>query len=177
MGVKNDRWIIQHGHEIFQPFESELVKTGISYGPGSYGYDIRLSNEFLVPPSGAIFDPKNPPGFRKVIADIFRLPPSSHVLGRSLEYVKVPRDTLVLCTGKSTYARSGLIVNITPLEPEWEGYITISLVNASSHTIFLYSGEGIAQLVFLGAEEVCERSYRDRKGKYQKQKDITPSKV
>lgn len=178
MGVKNDRWILEKGKEIFSPFEKELVKAGvISYGVGSYGYDIRLGKEFLVPEGNYTLDPKGENNFRKVIADIVKLPPHRFVLGKSFEYVKIPRETIALCTGKSTYARCGILINITPLEPEWEGYITIAISNIGSRSVYLYSGEGIAQVIFFSGEEVCRISYRDRKGKYQKQKEVTPSRI
>ena len=177
MGVKNDKWLKKHGHQIFHPFVPLCVSEGISYGVGSYGYDVRLGREFLIPPQNGTMDPKHPPRFKRVIADVIKAPPSSVILGMSMEYLKIPRDTLAICTGKSTYARAGLIVNITPLEPEWEGHITISLINATSHHIMLYAGEGIAQVIFFSADEVCEISYRDRKGKYQAQKNVTPSIV
>lgn len=178
MCVKNDKWLREKGREIFHPFEEKLIRKGvISFGVSSYGYDIRLGREFLIPAGKYPLDPKGQNSYRKILADVIKLPPHSHILGCSLEYVKIPRETIAICTGKSTYARCGIMVNITPLEPEWEGYITISISNTSSRPVFLYASEGIAQIIFLSAFEPCEESYRERKGKYHEQKSITPSKV
>ncbi len=199
--VKNDRWIKEMaGKGMITPFADRmLVKTGISFGLGSYGYDMRLSDEFRVfkPPvfktgpgnttdgekekekNEKILDPKNcgPECFEALNGPSCIIPAGSFVLGRSLEYFKLPRDIIVLSTGKSTYARCGVVVNVTPLEPEWEGYVTISISNTGPLPVKLYAGEGISQLVFLGAQEPCQVSYADKAGKYQAQKGITHSKA
>ena len=168
---------------MIEPFEdNRLVKLDkkISWGVSSYGYDIKLSDEFLVPHNGSelIVDPKNfdLSKFKKVKTENYTIAANNFVLGKSFEYFRIPRDILVVVFGKSTYARCGLIVNITPLEPEWEGYITIAIINPLNHKITIYANEGIAQAVFLKAENLCEISYKDKKGKYQAQKDITPSR-
>ena len=166
-------------HEMMKPFEPRQIRdNNISYGLSSYGYDIRLADEFklfkgLV--GQDIIDPK------KVAPDLFEdfkgenciIPPNSFILARSLEYFKIPRNVLALCTGKSTYARIGVIVNVTPLEPCWEGYLTIEISNTSPCPVKLYAKEGIAQIVFFEAAQVCEIAYSDRKGRYQSQKTIT----
>lgn len=188
--VKNDRWIKEMAQKgMIEPFADRmLVKTGISYGLGSYGYDMRLSEEFKVFRTGRaadaggnkdVLDPKNcgPECFEPANGPSCVIPPGSFVLGRSLEYFRLPRDIIVLSTGKSTYARCGVIVNVTPLEPEWEGFVTISISNTGPMPVRLYAGEGISQLVFLGAHEACQVSYADKAGKYQAQKGITHSKA
>jgi dCTP deaminase len=156
-------------------------KGRISYGISSYGYDFRLADEYKIPDFSSVqnLDPKKADKvkFRDHKGSYCLLPPNSFILGRSLEYFNIPRDIIVLCYGKSTYARSGIIVNVTPLEPEWEGYITISLVNTTPVAVKVYSGEGIAQAVFIRADSECKVSYADRKGKYQAQKQIHISKV
>jgi dCTP deaminase len=156
------------------------VRKGISWGVSSYGYDISLSDEFSVfDPTGVDeIDPKNgdQKGFTSVQADSILIPANSFALGRTREYFKIPRDVITICFGKSTYARSGVIVNVTPFEPEWEGYATISLSNTSPCPVRVYANEGIAQLLFLQTDESCLCSYRDKKGKYQGQKKITQSK-
>lgn len=169
-------------YKMIEPFEdSRLIKLDkkISWGISSYGYDIKLSDEFLVPQDSADFvvDPKNfdLSKFKKVKAENYIISSNNFVLGKSFEYFRVPRDILVIVFGKSTYARCGLVVNITPLEPEWEGYVTISIVNPLNHKIKIYANEGIAQAVFLKAKNLCQISYKDKKGKYQAQKDITPA--
>lgn len=181
----SDKEIVQYvkKYKMIEPFEDvRLVKLDkkISWGLSSYGYDIRLSDEFLVPQEDKdiVVDPKNfdVSKFKKVKAQEYTISPNNFVLARSLEYFKIPRDILVVVFGKSTYARCGLVVNITPLEPEWEGYITISIINPLNHKIKIYSNEGIAQVVFLKTENLCEISYKDKKGKYQAQKDITPAR-
>jgi dCTP deaminase len=182
MGVKSDRWIIEMatGHRMIEPFEPEQVRRGISFGVSAYGYDFSLSNEFKVPnDSGADeIDPKNnpPENYTDHIADSILIPPGSFILARSREYFRIPRDVITICTGKSTYARCGVIVNVTPFEPEWEGFATISLSNTGQKPVRVYAHEGIAQLLFLEASEVCQVSYGDKKGKYQAQKKITLSK-
>jgi len=167
---------------MIDPFQDEQVRKGvISFGVSAYGYDIRLADDFKVPKPqpGKVIDPKNfnEDNFIHFKTDVCQIPANSYVICRSFEYLRIPRDVLVICFGKSTYARSGVVVNITPLEPEWEGYITISVSNTSPFPARLYANEGLAQLVFLGAEEVCMTSYADKKGKYQAQKDIVLPKV
>lgn len=182
MAVKSDRWIIEmaRSHEMIKPFSPEQVRKGISFGVSSYGYDISLADEFKLfqPDSVSELDPKNDNSacFRTVRAPSVLLPANSFLLARSREYFKIPRDILTICTGKSTYARSGVIVNVTPFEPEWEGFATISLANTAPVPVRIYGNEGIGQLIFLEASEVCATSYRDKKGKYQAQKEITHSK-
>lgn len=182
MSVRSDQWIIEmaRSHDMIKPFSEEQIRTGISFGVSSYGYDISLSDEFKVlDPSGLTeIDPKADLSahFKDVKADSIIIPPNSYILARTKEYFKIPRDTITICLGKSTYARSGVIVNVTPFEPEWEGYATISLSNTSGLPARVYANEGIAQLLFLGADQVCAVSYADKKGKYQAQKEITLSK-
>ncbi len=180
---KNDRWIIDKASRgMIEPFNESLRTEGvISSGVGSYGYDMRIADEFKIfrGRPGSVLDPKSTePGlFEYFKGNICVIPPNSFVLGRSLEYFRIPRDVLVICFGKSTYARSGVVVNVTPLEPEWEGHVTISVSNTSPVPVKLYANEGIAQLVFLGAEQLCATSYADRSGKYQAQKEITHSRT
>lgn len=182
MGVKSDRWIkeMARGHQMIEPFEEEQVRKGISFGVSAYGYDFRLADEFKIPlpPPGGVIDPKqsNELQFQDVSADSLVIPAGSYVLGRTFEYFRIPRDVITICTGKSTYARSGLVVNVTPFEPEWEGFATLSLANTAAFPVRVYAHEGIGQLLFIEAAEICEVSYRDKKGKYQAQKSITPSK-
>jgi len=180
--VKNDRWIIDMAEKgMIEPFNCEQVRKGvISFGVSSYGYDIRIADEFKVPnPAGGVIDPKNidDSHFNDFKGDVCEMPANSYVICRSLEYLRIPRETLALCFGKSTYARSGVVVNITPLEPEWEGYITISVANTSPFPVRLYANEGIAQIVFIEAKNLCETSYADKKGKYQAQKGIVLPKI
>lgn len=181
--VKNDKWIREMAEKgMITPFDANQVRKGvISYGVSSYGYDMRIFDEFKIFEAGEnkIIDPKNfsETHFTDFKGDVCIVPPNSYVLARSFEYFKIPRDVLVICLGKSTYARSGVIVNVTPLEPEWEGYITISISNTAPVPAKLYSNEGLAQLIFLGASESCETSYADKAGKYQAQKNITLSKT
>ncbi|RMG74356.1 MAG: dCTP deaminase [Nitrospirae bacterium] len=181
--VKNDRWIKEMAKKgMIEPFNDKQVRKGvISYGVSSYGYDMRISDEFkiftninntIVDPKG--FDPKSFVDFK---GDVCIIPPNSFVLGRSVEYFRIPRDVIVICLGKSTYARCGLVVNVTPLEPEWEGHVTIEISNTTPLPAKIYANEGIAQILFLGAEEVCETSYRDKTGKYQAQRGITLPKI
>jgi len=169
-----------HDCEMIKPFAQEQVRKGISFGVSSYGYDISLSDEFkILEPLGLKeIDPKAGllPNFRDVKADSVLVPANSYALGRSREYFKIPRDIITICFGKSTYARSGLVVNITPFEPEWEGFATISLSNTAPVPVRIYANEGIGQLIFLEASEICRVSYKDKKGKYQGQQDITLSK-
>ena len=184
MSLKNDAWIrrMAREHRMIEPFVEGQVRSGvISYGLSSYGYDIRVADEFkiftnvhaaMVDPKA--FDPKSMVDFQ---GEVCIIPPNSFVLARSVEYIRVPRDVLVICIGKSTYARCGIIVNVTPLEPEWEGYITIEISNTTPLPAKIYANEGIAQLVFLQADEPCEVSYADKKGKYQRQTGIVLPKV
>jgi dCTP deaminase len=177
--VKSDRWIREMAAKgMIEPFADEGVKEGvISFGLSSYGYDMRLSDVYRKLTAGDR-DPIDPKTFRlerleEVKAPEIVVPPNEFVIARSLEYFRIPRDTLTLCSGKSTYARCGVIVNVTPFEPEWEGYATIAVSNTGPAPVKLYSGEGIAQIIFLTAHEPCLRSYADKKGRYQAQKDIT----
>ncbi len=179
MGLKNDAWIRRMAREqgMIEPFVESQVRSGvISYGLSSYGYDIRIADEFKIFTNvhSAVVDPKafNPRSMVNFQGEVCIIPPNSFVLARSVEYIRVPRDVLVLCIGKSTYARCGIIVNVTPLEPEWEGYITIEISNTTPLPAKVYAYEGIAQLIFLEADEVCEVSYADKKGKYQGQRGI-----
>ncbi|MDP2167343.1 MAG: dCTP deaminase [Thermodesulfovibrionales bacterium] len=181
--LKSDRWIKDKAQAgMITPFEdSRLIKGVISFGVSSYGYDMRISDEFKIfsAPASSVVDPKGmgPENFIDFKGDICIIPPNSFALGRSVEYLKIPRDVLALCFGKSTYARCGIVVNVTPLEPEWEGHVTISVSNTSPLPAKIYSGEGIAQVVFLGAGALCETSYADKSGKYQAQAGITLSKT
>ena len=184
MGVLPDRWIHEMAKKrrMIEPFAAQRQRTGkISFGASSYGYDFRLSNEYKIPDLGTIksLDPKRMEQirFRDYTGETCRIPAHSFVLGRSLEYFRIPRHVIVICQGKSTYARCGIVVNVTPLEPEWEGFITLAVVNTSPVAAKVYSGEGIAQLVFIRSEGECAISYADRKGKYQSQKQIRLSRV
>ena len=182
--IQNDRWIkeMAAGKAIIEPFESSLIKDGvISFGPSSFGYDFRVSNEFMhFRPSSqtANLDPKNMSEdlFETEESDECIIPPNRFVLAKSLEYFRIPRNILGICTGKSTYSRCGILVNITPLEPEWEGHITFPIYNTAPLPARIYPGEGIAQVIFLEGLPP-DTSYADRKGKYQAQKNITLSKV
>lgn len=181
--IKNDRWIKRTAleHKMIEPFEERQVKEGtISYGLSSYGYDLRLSDEFkILSETTSIVDPKNlgPESFKNIKGNICTIPPNSFVLGRSIEYFRIPRKVLTICVGKSTYARCGIITNITPFEPEWEGYVTLGISNTSPFPARIYANEGIAQVIFFECDEECAISYADRKGKYQSQKDITLPKI
>ncbi|NOX21032.1 MAG: dCTP deaminase [Nitrospirae bacterium] len=181
--VKNDRWIKEMAAKgMIEPFNDKQVREGvISYGVSSYGYDMRISDEFKIFTNinSTIVDPKgfDPKSFIDFKGEVCIIPPNSFVLGRSVEYFRIPRDVIVICLGKSTYARCGLVVNVTPLEPEWEGHVTIEISNTTPLPAKIYANEGIAQLLFLGAQEVCETSYKDKTGKYQAQKGITLPKI
>ncbi len=183
MGVKSDRWIAQmcRKHEMIVPFTPRQVKKGISYGLSSYGYDIRVANEFKIftNVNSSIIDPKNfnPNSFIDIKAKSIIVPPNSFALARSVEYFKIPREVITICLGKSTYARCGIIVNVTPFEPEWEGYATLEISNTTPLPARIYANEGIAQILFIGADEICRVSYKDKKGKYQGQKSITLPKT
>jgi dCTP deaminase len=181
--IKNDRWIKEMAKKgMIEPFHNDQIKKGvISYGVGSYGYDMRLSDDFKVftTVNNTIIDPKNMSvnSFVDYKGDFCIIPANSFVLGRSVEYFRISRDVLVICLGKSTYARCGLVVNVTPLEPEWEGYVTIEISNTGPLPAKIYANEGIAQLIFMQGSEICEKSYADKKGKYQAQKKITLAKM
>lgn len=181
--VKNDRWIREMAQKgMIDPFDGESIKKGvISSGVSSYGYDMRIADEFQIfsPVGQPIVDPKNfdQKNLTDFRGDVCIVPPHSFVLAKSFEYFRIPRDVLVICLGKSTYARCGIVINVTPLEPEWEGYITISVSNTGPLPVRLYAHEGIGQLVFLQSSEVCETSYADKKGKYQAQKTITTARI
>ncbi len=184
MSVMPDTWIREMAkkHGMIEPFADQGKRAGkISYGTSSYGYDFRLAKEFKIPDFSTVkhFDPKKMDQirFRDHNGGPCLIPPNSFILGRSLEYFRIPRDILVICQGKSTYARSGVLVNVTPLEPEWEGFLTIAVVNTTPVPARIYPGEGIAQLIFMSAHTVCKTSYADRKGKYQGQKQIRLSRV
>ncbi len=177
--VKNDKWIKEMAKKgMIEPFNSKQVRKGvISYGVSSYGYDMRISDEFKIFTNinNTVVDPKkfDPKSFVDYKGDICIIPPNSFALASSVEYFRIPRDVLVICLGKSTYARCGIVVNVTPLEPEWEGHVTIEISNTTPLPAKIYANEGIAQLIFLQASEVCEISYKDKAGKYQAQRGIT----
>lgn len=177
--VKNDRWIRDKAAKgMIEPFSENQVREGvISFGVSSYGYDMRISGEFKIFTNinNTIVDPKNfdPRSFVDYKGEVCIIPPNSFALGHSIEYFKIPRDVLVICLGKSTYARCGIVVNVTPLEPEWEGHVTIEISNTTPLPARIYANEGIAQLLFIQGSEVCETSYADKSGKYQAQKGIT----
>ena len=184
MSVLPDRWIreMSRKHKMIVPFaEGKTRKGKISFGASSYGYDFRLADEYKIPDfsSAKAADPKNMDAlaFSDFKGRACLIPPNSFILGRSLEYFRIPRDVITLCQGKSTYARSGVFINVTPLEPEWEGYITMAIVNYAPVPARVYSGEGIAQLVFIRAESECAVSYADKKGKYQAQTEIVVARV
>jgi len=185
MGVKSDTWIrkMAKEHSMIDPFVDGQVREGaISYGLSAYGYDIRVSNEFKVFTNvyNTVVDPKHfdEKSFVEIItSDVCIIPPNSFALARTVEYFRIPRSTITLCVGKSTYARCGIIVNVTPFEPEWEGFVTLEISNTTPLPARIYANEGIAQVLFFEADEMCEVSYADKKGKYQKQVGITPPKV
>ncbi|KPJ63062.1 deoxycytidine triphosphate deaminase [candidate division WOR-1 bacterium DG_54_3] len=180
MPIKSDKWIrrMARKRQMIVPFSERQIKKGvISYGLSSYGYDIRVADEFKVftNVNTTIVDPKN--FDQKSLIDVkgkfCLIPPNSFILARTVEYFKIPRNILTICLGKSTYARCGIIVNVTPFEPEWEGYATLEISNTTPLPAKIYANEGIAQIIFLEADEICEVSYKDKKGKYQEQKKIT----
>jgi dCTP deaminase len=184
MGLKPDHWIEEQAvkHKMIEPFEANQVRSGvISYGVSSYGYDIRVANEFKIFTNihSAIVDPKN---FDEKSMIDFKgseciIPPNSFALARTIEYFRIPRSVLTICLGKSTYARCGIIVNVTPFEPEWEGYVTLEISNTTPLPAKIYANEGIAQVLFFEGDEECRISYADKKGKYQKQQDIVLPKL
>ncbi|HLS17430.1 MAG TPA: dCTP deaminase [Paenalcaligenes sp.] len=183
MGIKNDRWIRERAAKgMIEPFEAGQVREVdgqriVSYGTSSYGYDVRCAREFKIFTNinSSIVDPKNfdENSFVDFEGDICIIPPNSFVLARTMEYFRIPRDVLTICLGKSTYARCGIIVNVTPLEPEWEGYVTLEFSNTTPLPAKIYAGEGCAQMLFIGGDQECEVSYRDRGGKYQGQTGVT----
>ncbi len=183
MSIKSDRWIRQAAEAgMIEPFEPGQVRTVedrrvISYGTSSYGYDVRCADEFKIFTNinSTIVDPKafDEKSFVDFRGDVCIIPPNSFALARTVEYFRIPRDILTICVGKSTYARCGIIVNVTPLEPEWEGHVTLEFSNTTPLPAKIYAGEGCAQMLFLGGDDVCEVSYRDRNGKYQGQRGVT----
>ena len=184
MTIQPDHWIrkMAHEHGMIESFvEKQVSSHVISYGVSSYGYDVRIADEYkiftdvfsaIVDPK--MFDPKSMVDFK---GDVCIIPPNSFVLARTIEYFRIPRNVLTICVGKSTYARCGLIVNVTPFEPEWEGFVTLEISNTTPLPAKVYSNEGIAQVLFFTADEECETSYKDRKGKYDKQTGVVPAKV
>jgi dCTP deaminase len=170
-------------HGMIEPFVEGQVNNGvISYGLSSYGYDVRVGSDFKVFTNayGAVVDPKafDPKSFVDMKTDTFiNVPPNSFALARTIEYFRIPRNVITICVGKSTYARCGIIVNVTPFEPEWEGHVTLEISNTTPLPARIYANEGIAQVLFLESDQVCERSYADKKGKYQKQQGITLPKI
>jgi dCTP deaminase len=183
VGVKSDTWIKKKCLEsdMIRPFSPRQIRKGISYGLSSYGYDIRVANEFKIftNANSSIIDPKkfSRDSFVDVKAKSILVPPNSFALARTVEYFKIPRDVITVCLGKSTYARCGIIVNVTPFEPEWEGHATLEISNTTPLPAKIYANEGIAQILFIGADEICRVSYKDKKGKYQGQKSITLPKT
>ncbi len=184
MALKSDRWIRRMAleHDMINPFAERQVREHvISYGLSSYGYDLRVADEFKIftDVNCTVVDPKNfdERSFVTVRSDCAIIPPNSFALARSVEYFKIPRDVLTICVGKSTYARCGIIVNVTPFEPEWEGFVTLEISNTTPLPAKIYAHEGLCQIVFFQSDEPCEVSYRDRKGKYQAQTGIVLPKV
>jgi dCTP deaminase len=184
MTVKSDRWIrrMAQEHRMIDPFTDEQVRQGvISYGLSSYGYDVRIADDFKVFTNinSTIVDPKHfdPRSFVDFKGEVCVIPPNSFALARTVEYFRIPRDVLVITLGKSTYARCGIIVNVTPLEPEWEGIVTLEVSNTTPLPARIYAGEGVAQMLFFQSDEPCETSYADKKGKYQAQQGLTLPRV
>jgi dCTP deaminase len=187
MSIKSDKWIRRMAEQgMIEPFESGQVRDSergrvISYGTSSYGYDVRCSDEFKIFTNinSAIVDPKDfdSDSFVNVKSDVCIIPPNSFALARTVEYFRIPRDVLTICLGKSTYARCGIIVNVTPLEPEWEGHVTLEFSNTTTLPAKIYANEGVAQMLFFSGDEVCETSYKDRGGKYQGQTGVTLPKA
>ena len=182
--IKADRWIKKMAleHPMIEPFEDRQVRAGvISYGLSSYGYDIRVADEFKVFTNinSTVVDPKDfdARSFVDVKASVCIIPPNSFALSKTVEYFRIPRDVLTVCVGKSTYARCGLIVNVTPFEPEWEGFVTLEISNTTPLPAKVYANEGIAQVLFFQSDETCEVSYADKKGKYQGQQGLTLPKL
>ena len=189
MSIKSDKWIkkMSINEDMINPFSENQVRLDesgnklISYGVSSYGYDVRCSNEFKVFTNihSAIVDPKSfdEKSFVNIESDVFVIAPNSFALARKIEYFKIPRNVLTVCLGKSTYARCGIIVNVTPLEPEWEGHVTLEFSNTTNLPAKIYAGEGVAQMLFFESDEECETSYKDRGGKYQGQTGVTLPKT
>ena len=189
MSIKSDKWIkeMAKSHKMIDPFESEQVRFGkkeerlISYGTSTYGFDVLCSNEFKVFTNihSATVDPKNfdEDSFVDVKSNVCVIPPNSFALASTIEYFRIPRNVLTICLGKSTYARCGIIVNVTPLEPEWEGHVTLEFSNTTNLPARIYAGEGVAQMIFFESDEDCETSYKDRGGKYQGQVGVTLPKT
>ena len=184
MGLKPDHWIRKMALEerMIEPFETSQVRNGvISFGVSSYGYDIRVADELKIFTNvySAIVDPKHfdPKSMVDYKGEVCVIPPNSFALARTIEYFRIPRSVLTICLGKSTYARCGIIVNVTPFEPEWEGFVTLEISNTTPLPAKIYANEGIAQVLFFQADEECEISYADKKGKYQKQQDIVLPKL
>jgi dCTP deaminase len=188
MSIKSDKWIRRMASEcrMIEPFEPGQVKEVdgqriVSYGTSSYGYDVRCADEFKLFTNvySAIVDPKNfdSKSFVDIKDDYVVIPPNSFALARTIEYFRIPRNVMTICLGKSTYARCGIIVNVTPFEPEWEGFVTLEFSNTTPMPAKIYANEGVAQVLFFEADEVCETSYKDRGGKYQGQHGVTPPKL
>ena len=188
MSIKSDKWIrrMAQQHGMIDPFEPGQVRETnghkiVSYGTSSYGYDVRCSDEFKVFTNvySTVVDPKNfdEKSFVDIKADVCLIPPNSFALARTVELFRIPRNVLTICLGKSSYARCGIVVNVTPLEPEWEGYVTLEFSNTTPLPAKIYANEGVAQMLFFESDEVCETSYKDRGGKYQGQKGVTLPKV
>ncbi len=188
MSIKSDRWIRRMVEQsgMIDPFEPGQVRENgsgriVSYGTSSYGYDVRCASEFKIFTNinSAVVDPKafDASSFVDVDSDVCVIPPNSFALARTVEYFRIPRNVLTICVGKSTYARCGIIVNVTPLEPEWEGHVTLEFSNTTSLPAKIYANEGVAQMLFLESDEVCETSYKDRGGKYQGQRGVTLPKA
>ncbi len=184
MSIKPDHWIrrMAEQHKLIDPFVPNQVRERdneriISYGTSSYGYDVRCANEFKIFTNinSSVVDPKSfdEKSFVDVVDDVCIIPPNSFALARTVEYFHIPRNILTICLGKSTYARCGIIVNVTPLEPEWEGHVTLEFSNTSPLPAKIYAGEGVAQVLFFEADEICEVSYGDRGGKYMRQQGVT----
>ncbi len=184
MGLKPDHWIVRMAreHRMIEPFEDGQVRDGvISYGVSSYGYDIRVADEFKIFTNiySAVVDPKHF-DTRSMVdfkGEVCVIPPNSFALARTVEYFRIPRSVLTVCVGKSTYARCGIIVNVTPFEPEWEGFVTLEISNTTPLPARIYANEGIAQVLFFEADEECRQSYAEKKGKYQKQQTIVLPKL
>jgi dCTP deaminase len=188
VSIKSDKWIrrMASEHGMIEPFEAGQVRSDgakrlISYGTSSYGYDVRCSREFKVFTNinSATVDPKrfDEDSFVDVVGDVCVIPPNSFALASTVEYFRIPRNVLTICLGKSTYARCGIIVNVTPLEPEWEGHVTLEFSNTTTLPAKIYANEGVAQMLFFESDEVCEVSYKDRGGKYQGQRGVTLPKA
>jgi len=184
MSIKSDNWIKRMAleHRMIDPFVENQVRSGvISFGLSSYGYDIRVADEFKVFTNinNTVIDPKSfdPRSFVDLKTDVCIVPPNSFALARTVEYFRIPRDVLTVCLGKSTYARCGIIVNVTPFEPEWEGTATLEISNTTPIPAKIYANEGIAQVLFFQSDEQCQTSYRDKKGKYQAQLEVTLPRI